>query len=616
MNNAAPNRERLRLLPELTAGLWQQSYSRQRVPILDWLTTSYDMAADASCHDRGMFDPYPYQVEPLRETENPETEEIDVMAGQRLGKSQIWKLWLSKRINDGGFFGMILYPSLELAEQTNRDSVVPILRTLDRAKRDLATRGNVKKNSFHLPSCSSTVYFAGRKPAISITLNAGVVDEADFHEYEEQDDEGKNTSNILNMRIRMKTHRPRMLIVCSSPTTYGGPIHGEWKTSSRGVWNMTCLGCGAPIPCNRLAYPMPDGTFRGLQWRKDDAANVIAESIRLICPACGRAHVFDEAAEMNRRGLYVHENPAQRVRRGFQVGALANPKLWTWREIAEAQEAATSPDGRKYLRNTVLGMPYKSVRAEDTGETPIPELLAAKRSPLPADLPARLSIVILGADSQATGKAGVKYWVWRVRGFDEDGNSWGLGIGTANTLDDLAAAGRAEYCGMRPLLRMVDDGGFDTSQDLRPFVQRERGWLLYKGEGAKDMKGERWKRSESVSSIILADALAYQVQLLDLLYGPVRQSGYRWNIEADVNPLYMEHLANVQKSTSYNLKDADSFSRWVARGRRDYFDCEKVILVALDVACHLISAPLWPRKNLPKFKRLELIDEIRRRAKK
>jgi hypothetical protein len=53
------------------------------------------------------------------------------------------------------------------------------------------------------------------------------------------------------------------------------------------------------------------------------------------------------------------------------------------------------------------------------------------------------------------------------------------------------------------------------------------------------------------------------------------------------------------------MKDQNNFAfeNWCSYGanRRDYFDCEKEILVAVDVACHYFPANLFPTGHKPTF---------------
>lgn len=596
------------------AAMWDRLAVKPKAAIDKWVSNTIDLSYDATSAGVGKVTLYPYQIEPLRETEHPGTREVTLMWGQRLGKSTIWKFSLLKRLYDGGLSGLIVYPSMELGLKTNKDTVLPLLRTLPNLKADLAAIGGKKKDSYHLPSARSVLYFiGGGAQIVSYTANWGVLDEADFIKIDNADAEGQNVDQLRSLRLRMQTFPDRMLIACSSPTNYSGCIYQNWKSGSRGVWNMQCIECGALYPTNQLAFPKADGTYAGLQWQKNDAGDVIEDSIRWVCPSCGHEHTFADAEEMNRRGCYIHENGSRTDHRSFQAGALANPALWPWLQIAEAQEMSVDSDGRKFLANTIKGMPYKHVREGDLSIS-IPDVLASKKITYPADLSSRLSIVCAGIDQQSSGLGASKYYVYAVRGWDEQGNSWNLAAGIANSTEDLTQIIEASYFGMPIALALIDQGGFeDNAQRTDPIVRSHSNVLYYKGgdDHTNSLKGKRWRASDNQQKLILANAIAYQVKLLDLLYGAPRPNGYRWYIPEDASPSYLEQLGSMQPNNRLKVRNGDAFNNWTPSStRHDYFDAEKMSLTALDVACRYIPAHRFKRGAAPLFIRAEILRAI------
>ena len=204
---------------------------KERTPIVDWVQERVDLKYDATSAASGKIELYPYQVEPLTETENPDVQQVTLEWAPRLGKSTIWKMSLLKRLADGGLSGLIVYPTMEMGIKTNKDTVQPLMMTLPEARRDLATRGGKLKDSYHIPSLQSVIYFlGGGSQVISYTANWCVVDEADRIQIAKSGAEGENTDQIKAVRLRMQTFKERMLIVCSSPTLYSGSIHEEFMT--------------------------------------------------------------------------------------------------------------------------------------------------------------------------------------------------------------------------------------------------------------------------------------------------------------------------------------------------------------------------------------------------
>lgn len=600
------------------AALFDRAGTKPRLHICGWVASHIDMGFDSTGAQHGLVNLYPYQAEPLAATEKPGVDEITLMWGQRLGKSTIWRFSLLKRLFDGGCNGLIVYPSEVMAMRTNKDSVLPLLRTLPNLRADLAVPGGRRKDSYHLPSARSIVYFlGGTTQLINYTANWGAIDEADFIKVEKADENDENAQNVdqvRSLRLRMQTYKERLLIVTSSPTTHGGTINTNYQKGSRGVWHLKCLKCGSLSPANRLAYPKPDGTYAGLQWQKTEEGDIIEDSIRWICPSCGHPHVFEDAVEMNRRGSYIHANESSH-HLSFQAGALANPWVWTWLQIAEKQEDAIDANGRRFLYNTVLGMPYKHTRAGDLSIS-IPDVLKSRQKADPPDLDARLSIVTAGIDQQAAQLAGAKYYVYAVRGWDEQGNSWGLAAGVANSTAELAQLVSRTWHGLPVALALMDAGGFDdNSQRTDPFVRAHANIMYYKGgdDRTNSLHGKLWRPSDNDKNLILCNAVAYQVKLLDLLYGPPKPRGHRFTISADASPSYMEQMAAMRPNNHMHNGHGDAFNNWVPGSHRhDFFDAEKMAIAALDVACALTPADRFRFGNRPVFWRAEQLREALR----
>lgn len=567
--------------------------------ICEWCEGSIDLSFDHTSSASGLVRLYPYQREILRACDDPEVQEVTIQAGQRLGKSQIWKFSMLKRVHDGGLSGLVVYPSLDLGERTNRDTVVPLLQTLPEATKDLSVRGNRLKNSFHLPSLSSVIYFlGGGSQVISATANWCVLDECDFVELQQSQDEAKNMSQIKALRLRMQSFKQRMMIVCSSPSQFGGVVHSNWKRGSMGEWHMRCLECGGLSPTSKLAYFVDGSEWRGLQWEKDGSGEIIEGSIRWICPKCGHAHTYSDAVEMNERGEFVHQRPGNVLHRSFQIGALANPALWTWLEIAKAQEDAVDGDGKKYLANTILGIPY-SHRREDDLSVSIEDANKARQCEYPADLDKRLKLVVAAIDRQASDLAGGLYYVSVVRGFCDDGTSYLLSCGMDKSVEDIRRRIGSEYHGLKVAVAMLDNGGFETS-DLQPFVEATPNLFWYKGTSGKFLDWKEFKISDNVKKLVLCDAVGYQVRLLEEMYGGKETL---WRLPAEVDAEYMRQLCNVKPAKNTKDGRGQDFANWCVYGadRRDYFDCEKMIFSALDVACTYLPAGRFRDGRKPKF---------------
>ena len=578
---------------------------KETADICSWAEHNIDLAALPVIAEPGMLQLRPYQREPLAATEAEGCQEVTLMFGQRLGKSTLWQIATCYRAAKGGMAGLIVYPSLDLGRRMNQDYLRPMLGLLPGASEDLASRGKVKRDSYHLPSLSSTIYFVGGgAPVISLAANFAVLDECDFVNLVNEAPDKQNVSQLRAVRLRMQTFKRRMLIAASSPSIKSGPIYRNWLLGSQGTWHNRCLGCGVLHSASRLSWRLEDGTYAGLQWEKDARGQVDESSIRWICPTCRRAHTEDEAMAMVEAGEFVHARPSMAAHRSFQVGAMASPQTWKWREIAEAQEAATDSDGKKFLCNSVLGTVYEHQRENSEDAEELGTALQSHMAEYPQDLPSRLSVVTMGVDQQKSELAGDKYFVWVRRGWDEDGNSWLLGSGAETSIDALRAKLQEPTGSLRPALALIDQGGFESDAELDAVVRDLPFASYYKGTDARFLQGRTWLPSKEQHKLYLAAALHWQVKLLELLYDPPRPVGYRWCMPIDPPQEYLAQVSAVRPNNRMSKNGSgDLYANWCARGRdrRDYFDAEKMALAALDIACHYLPPQSFPLHRKPAF---------------
>jgi len=570
--------------------------------ICEWCENTIDLSYDKTAAANGKVKLYPYQKEALRATDDPTVQEVTLMWTQRLSKSFCWKASLLKHVHDGNCSSLILYPSAQMGERMNQDTVLPLLQTLPDAARDLSMRLNKTKDSYHIPSQGSVIYFAGSgTQIISYTANFCILDESDFIDLQNSDDEQRNMSQLKALRIRMQSFKERKLIVCSSPTQYGGIVYQNWKRGSMGEWNMRCLNCKSLYPTKQLAYYVDGSKWAGLQWEKDENGTIIEDSIRWICPNCGHEHTYADAWQMNEQGMYVHQRPNNLLHRSFQVGALANPSLWTWREIAQAQEDATDGDGKKFLANSILSQPYKHVAEGDTSVS-IEETNKKRQVDYPNDLAQKLVLVVAGIDRQASEIANSKYYVSVVRGFCDNGDSYLLSCGIDQTLADVEARIGNQYYGHKVALALIDNGGFETAE-YQPFIESHSNLFWYKGTSASKIDNKDWIASTNAKKLFLANALGYQVKLLDRLYTTRRIDGNHWYLPINVDGDYFTQLCNVQPARAMKDQNNYAFENWCSYGnnRRDFFDCEKMLLCALDIACNVLPAHVFPTGHKPAF---------------
>ena len=223
----------------------------------------------------------------------------------------------------------------------------------------------------------------------------------------------------------------------------------------------------------------------------------------------------------------------------------------------------------------------------------------------------------MALDQQKSELAGAKYYVCVTRGFDEQGNSYLLSCSTENSLDGVQDKLNAVYFGHKVDLCICDQGGFNNEDDLDQFIRRNPRAYYYKGTSGKNLDGRSYVLSQNEKKLFLCDALKYQVKLLDLMYSPKRPSGYNWYLPLNVDETYFQQICSV-KPNGRMAKDGNGYvyTNWACfSGRRDYFDCEKEILVALDIMGDYYPANAYSHGRMPMFLAKEKIIALARKKK-
>lgn len=586
----------------------------ENISTQEWAETHVDFREDVTHFHRGRLVLRAYQREPLDASDNPAVHEATIVGSPRLGKSLLWKIPLVKRVWDGGETGLIVYPDDDEAQKTNRDTLEPLFRAIPRLAADLESAHSHTADSYHLSN--SVVYFQGAGAQIvnkSVRLTVG--DEVDYWTLagtgENSTGEGRNVNQVQALKIRGQTFKDRLMILVSTPSTYRGPIWRRFELSSGGLWHLRCVHCGHLISTGQLAFPLKNGTYAGLQWSKDNDGLVVTDSIRYICPQCVYHHEFAQAKLMTDCGQYVHARPQVEDHRGFRVNTLAAPDLFTWREIADAQEAKGTLEGAKFLNNYMMAKPFSP--GKDMPKEKTVDILQKHVRQPPPD--AAVSSVFCSADVQGYGE-GQNYFVCVVRVFDENGNSWRCFAGKKMSLGELHELSQERFHGLKITMGCVDQGGFDHDKSGIPeWIATHPGWVWVKGDTqAKATQLDHWAPSDTQARLFLAHPIWYQTKLLDAIYSHAEDAPeYYWSLPPDIGQEYADHIRAVKPSN--RRYDGLEYDSWTAGSdRHDFFDAEKMIFTLLDVASHHLPSAYWARGKMPLFLRKELRLEMIRKG--
>ena len=533
--------------------------------VVEWIQQNIDLTNDMTSARGGLVDLSltPYTIEPMSCWDDPECRYMVVIAIEQSGKSSCWKWPMLWSMANDPAPGMIIYPSDDDAADTNQDSVEPLMRSIPKLARELERPNAKRKDCYKFRD--SITYFSGAGAAIiSKPIKRGVADEVDF--WVTMGD----VDNVRNLEKRMRTYPDSLYMICTSPTLKSGPGWTQFQKTSRGYWHLQCQGCGEL---------MPSYDIRLMQWELNDDGRILLDTLSVECPSCQHAHRESDRQSMNTGGDFIHREPDQKMRRGFQWGAMASPFI-PWLHIAESQMEAGQNSGRDaqmYLDNSIKGLPW-SARRKNT------ETINQIRSHCATEVnPEVLCGMFLAADTQDNG------WYWVVRAVDEQLNTHLIAYGFAYTLDELDKEWNTERMGIQIASGIIDEGGHRT-KEVRDFVSGRPGLNTYKGDARI---GKKWKRAKEIDFLILANPYHYQGELLYLIYSQDDRANNYWFLPDNVGEDYIDQIASMQPNKK--VKHGDEYEKWEAPEKADdhYFDCEKMMRVLIDVAIERFTENDW-----------------------
>jgi hypothetical protein len=525
---------------------------------LEWIESAINLDKDATAATGGLVKMDAWQRPIVAAQFDPDVRQIIVSAVEQIGKSSCWKWPQIYRMIHAPSPELVLFESEVKSEDINQRTIKPIVESLPEL-RAMLTRENATKGGYLLGN-GAVIDFAGAgtNNITSKPYRIAICDELDrYGSY------SAAMQQLRDARKRLRTYRNKsLLVVACSPLTEGGgksPTWEQFEGTDKAYWTLRCLGCGE--------LTMRSCDIYHLQFDRSEEGEIIPTTLRLECPVCGHQHREVSAQECTDRGAYVAKHPEITDRRGFQVGSLAVPRVFSWWDIAQAQiKAGASSDLRTQedFDNSWRGIAWRKRKANDS--------TIARRQVDYVEVNTSVKHALFSADTQDD----CYYWV--VRGFDSKQNTYLLGNGKAANNDELETAWRATYRHGRCCVAGIVDHGGHRPRDVETFVKGKSNCWAYKGNPSI---GVRWKLSKECDKLVLANPKIYQRELLYSIYNKPIAGDYDWYLPLVLDDEYLEHIRSLHPPKL--LKDRGDYDRWVPNGADHYFDAEKMWLVLREI---------------------------------
>lgn len=560
--------------------------------IVSWCEKNIDFSQQISAERNKLdFAAYPYQIPILKQWENEKKviKTITVVAPEQVGKTNIFVCGILYNMQYNPCQSLIVYPSDNLAIETNQTKLLPLMRHIPLLKQQLERKRSYRSDCYKFSNLISYFQGAGRK-IVSKSCKIVVGDQCDAW------DVPAGTDSISDLKKRTRSYNSSICFLISTPKFENGRIWQSFLKGSQGYWHLRCKGCGE--------LTMRSCDVKNLQFESDYDQKlkeriVRPDSIRLICPKCKHEHVEADKVWMNQNGGFIHLIP-QRLTTdpSFQIGALASqlPSL-CWEKIANKQlEAGRSSDKDKQIDfdNSTRGLPYKEreIKKED-----IEQVREHEWKPSQAPKQNEIEMVFMVGDTQ-DNRSVIGVFAMDVNDrlyllkaaepeyltLDEDERArinamnkaecqkLNLDFHPIETVEDIL---NAEYLvengiGIKPSMGVIDERGH-RMKDIQHFVATHNciGWL-----GSK-LQTEIYRQSDNIPKAFLANAKHYQCEAIWYLYTQKKRNEDYLFLYPDIEERVVEQITAVQPDP--NTKFGHMPDRWSPGDKvHDWFDVIKM----------------------------------------
>jgi phage terminase large subunit GpA-like protein len=335
----------------------------------------------------------PYQVGIMDAFHEPRVEIVVVMGSSQWGKTAIAVNMVAYHIKHDPCTIQVVEPTVDpMAKDFGRNrlepaiAASPALFNVVGTKRAKDSANTVLQKSFK----GGSLTIGGANSAASLAARSTrllVLDEIDRYPPELP---GEGSTIAIAIKRTTSYRNRRRILMLSSPTLEGAPIHAWFQQGDQRRWYVPCPSCGTFHPFE----------WSNVRWIDNDPATA-----RLHCPACDYA--IDEAQRVAilKHGKWVAEHPEDRVDKSivsYHIWEAYSP-LSSLREIvttflrARAAQKAGDRSELHTWENTTLGEPVEP----DKGDGVEPSgLLLRRESYAGVDLPDGVCCLTAGIDTQ------------------------------------------------------------------------------------------------------------------------------------------------------------------------------------------------------------------------
>lgn len=424
----------------------------------------------------------PYLREPMKAFNDPKVQDITMVAGSQVGKSEMQLNIIGYIIDQAP--GSILYiqPNLDAARKFSKQRVAPMIRDSKKLKskvHNIKSRGSgntILQKSF--PGGILTMCGSESAAALCSTPTRYVIgDERDRW----STSAGTEGDPWELAKARQTTFYNQKAVEVSTPTIKGASnIETAFKNGTQERWCHRCPSCGE---YTNIVFDLVRFSYETRVVKNKEFYDVTVHGF--ACPHCGTITPENEIRKQPAK--WIAENPSayESGHRSFWLNAFSSP--WTpWAKVIQAfLKARKDPEKLKVVFNTMFGELW-----EDRGDLADEEEMLKRREYYEAELPDGVLALTCGVDTQDNRLE------YEVVGHGLFGETWGIKKGYImgrpdsksvwERLDDVVdhiyrfKNGK----GLKIMITCVDSGGHFTQDVYEQCRLREHKHIFpIKGKG-------------------------------------------------------------------------------------------------------------------------------------
>lgn len=557
--------------------------------ILDFAVQDVKLDEDISSpKSRVDLDNAPHIVEPLSRCviDKNKRKTVVIAFPEQMGKTLIQMIALLYNSVYNKMQSIVLYPSIELAVQTNATKLIPLFKSIPQFKKDLELPFAIRSD--RLRTSNNLIYFGGAgTKCVSRSCKMTCADEAAVWV------NPPNVDNLVQLQKRTRSYSESLNLIVSTPTYKDNSFWQHYLNSSQGYYYLRCYNC------NQLSMRSADIhnlQFQSVYNEEMKIYQVKHGTCRLVCPKCHYQHKEEQKEWMIKNGGYIHKYQDKvQLNPGYQCGVLASLlNTHNWDVIADVQLlSGKSASLEQYMSfdNSYRGLPLQQHNYNKQSQTQLSNHFFDYSELLASDIEA----IVVSADTQDVLS------VYSVIALTRNNNYYVIDCGRVRFLflDDeerkiinaenkrnnkepqvtLLDILERQYYGIKPLCMLVDSGGHRGDQ-IKNFSRIKKNILMYKGTS---LKFDTWRVSQNNSKLFLCDfkkTLAEYIFMLN--FNKNKESNYLF-IHKDISQQDKEEILSFKPDNT--KRNGNLLENWTCEDRiHDMADTIRMGITAFKIA--------------------------------